>query len=284
LSRRQKESFLDDLFHILKVMPTWVGPILAVVVFVLLRFVIPSLLPANAGVIDAGSIWGPLFAMLSWLFAGCVLLAWVAAEIWKLMNRRLVDGQTDLASIKNISWRDFERLVSDAYRRKGYLSQVVGTNSGDGGVDIRLTGHGETVLVQCKQWKAWKVGVATVRELLGVMVSERADKGIVVTSGRFTQEARAFARQNPRIELVDGPELNELIRGVQAASGVPRIAPPQMPVQMPPMQTQRCPLCDSEMIMRTARKGQNAGSQFWGCSKYPVSGCRGTRQMSRKNG
>lgn len=39
-----------------------------------------------------------------------------------------------------------------------------------------------------------------------------------------------------------------------------------------------CPSCGAAMVRRTARKGQNAGSQFWGCSTYP--GCKGTRQAS----
>jgi hypothetical protein len=37
-----------------------------------------------------------------------------------------------------------------------------------------------------------------------------------------------------------------------------------------------CPRCDSEMVLRTARKGNNVGGQFWGCSQYPK--CRATKQ------
>jgi restriction system protein len=273
MPRRRQQSVLDDIFALLKVTPIWVGPVLALIILVIFRFVIPAFLPAQHGGMDVAAIWRPLLPMLAWLFAGAVLLAWVSAEIWKLMNRRLLDGQTGLASIKDISWRDFERLVSEAYRRNGYLAEVVGTDSGDGGVDIRLSGHGETVLVQCKQWRAYKVGVTTVRELLGVVVSEKADRGILVTSGRFTQEAITFARQNPRIELLDGLALAELIRGVQVA---PSPAAPQMPV---PVVAPTCPLCGSRMLLRTGQKGQNAGSQFWGCSKFSTSRCRGTRQV-----
>jgi restriction system protein len=36
----------------------------------------------------------------------------------------------------------------------------------------------------------------------------------------------------------------------------------------------RCPRCDKEMVLRTARHGQRAGSNFWGCQSYP--GCKGT--------
>jgi hypothetical protein len=47
---------------------------------------------------------------------------------------------------------------------------------------------GETVLVQCKQWKTSKVGVKVVRELYGVVMAEGATKGILIASGTYTQE------------------------------------------------------------------------------------------------
>jgi uncharacterized membrane protein YraQ (UPF0718 family) len=41
--------------------------------------------------------------------------------------------------------------------------------------------------------------------------------------------------------------------------------------------TPPCPICNSQMVKRTARRGSNAGQQFWGCSNYP--NCRGTRPI-----
>lgn len=38
-----------------------------------------------------------------------------------------------------------------------------------------------------------------------------------------------------------------------------------------------CPLCGASMMLRTARKGQNAGGKFWGCTQFPD--CRGTRDL-----
>ena len=58
----------------------------------------------------------------------------------------------------------------------------------DGGVDLILERPGERVLVQCKHWKAWKVGVQTIRELFGVMTLKGASGGIVATTGRFPVE------------------------------------------------------------------------------------------------
>lgn len=43
-----------------------------------------------------------------------------------------------------------------------------------------------------------------------------------------------------------------------------------------------CPLCGGLMVLRTARRGQNAGAQFWGCSAYPD--CRGTRTLDGAGG
>ena len=264
MARRQK-SLLDDTFDLLKVTPIWVGPSIAALVFIVLRFVLPPFVPANS---QAG--FRPLLLTLSWVSAAAILLAWILAELGKLKNRALLESQRDLESIKSVSWREFERLVSEAYRRKGYIAEVVGTNSGDGGVDIKLTGHGETVLVQCKHWKARKVPVTTARELLGVVSSQKANRGILVTSGHLTREARAFERQNPQIELLDGPELVDLIKSVQRESKTAVLSAPPLSPAVP-----QCPLCGAEMALRIARKGKNTGSKFWGCSRYPA--CRGTR-------
>ncbi|KJA09014.1 hypothetical protein RP29_18765, partial [Acidovorax temperans] len=69
----------------------------------------------------------------------------------------------------------------------------------------------EKFLVQCKQWKAFKVGVDVVRELYGVMAARGATGGFVVTSGRFTAEAKAFA-EGRNVQLVDGPRLFSMIK------------------------------------------------------------------------
>lgn len=40
----------------------------------------------------------------------------------------------------------------------------------------------------------------------------------------------------------------------------------------------QCPECGGDMVLRTARRGSNAGKQFWGCSNYPQ--CRTTVDIS----
>lgn len=39
-----------------------------------------------------------------------------------------------------------------------------------------------------------------------------------------------------------------------------------------------CPKCGKPMVLRTAKKGEIAGNQFWGCSGYPY--CKTTKQLS----
>ncbi len=95
-----------------------------------------------------------------------------------------------------------------------------GSASGDGGVDVVLTRDGMTTLVQCKQWRAREVGVGPVRELLGVMTKEGAQRGIVVTSGYFTNDAVKFA-EGSAVELVSGRDLAQLIRSAQSSRAAP---------------------------------------------------------------
>jgi restriction system protein len=107
--------------------------------------------------------------------------------------------------------------------------------------------------------------VSLVREFYGVMVSEKAARGIFVTTGIFTPEAITFARGKP-LELVDGPALARLVEDVRT------LKPAATPVAEPA--TPSCPKCGEEMVKRVAKRGANAGNAFWGCRRYPQ--CKGT--------
>jgi restriction system protein len=183
-----------------------------------------------------------------------------------------------------MSWQEFEMLVGEAFRAQGYAVMERGGTQADGGVDLVLRKGSETFLVQCKQWKAFKVGVEVVRQLYGVMASRGAAGGFVITSGTFTEDAKEFA-DGRNVRLIDGARLFGLIQQGRLAKE-PRTAPtPSRPTlpnsgapSLAPFTTQKvpqCPVCAATMVRRTARKGPNAGSQFWGCARFPE--CRGTR-------
>jgi restriction system protein len=112
--------------------------------------------------------------------------------------------------------------------------------------------------------------VKIVRELLGVVASERADAGMVVASGTFTPDAIEFASRNP-ITLIDGVELEQMISRLQKQTT-------KTPVIQPSPSLPTCPRCGASMVRRVARRGIHANREFLGCSGYP--GCRGTRQLA----
>ena len=283
MGRRRDDGVLGYLFEVcyeaFQHVPFWVGPTAAFVTFAVFRWGIPFAF--TRGDSPASQLYRTLSSWMGWLVACAIMLAWVSAEVRKLRSRHLVETAVGPESIRELPWREFEQLVAECYRRKGYMAEVVGRASGDGGVDIELNGHGKLLLVQCKHWKAYRVGVKEIREFHSVVVSRKADGGIVATSGRFTDEAVRCGAENG-IELIDGAALVQLLAEVQAPSAIS--AEPNVRLSAGRLKADgvgrapACPLCGKQMVRRTARKGPNAGSAFWGCPGYPE--CRGTRPIA----
>ena len=201
-----------------------------------------------------------------------------ASAIGTRKRQRLAQSvaeSTDADPLKALSWTEFEQLVGEAFRLQGY--QVVETPAGpDGGVDLVLRKDGEKILAQCKHWRATKVGVPIVRELFGVMADRGAAGAFVVTSGALTREDQAFAKGR-NIELLNGRELEQLLRKTRTSGTERKTEPPRPPRKKVQADGPPCPSCGPPMVKRTARRGKNAGKQFWGCSRYPA--CKGIRQI-----
>lgn len=110
----------------------------------------------------------------------------------------------------------FERLCQRMLREKGFAKVEVTGRSGDGGIDgtgvLRVNLLSFQVLFQCKRWKG-SVGAPVVRDFRGAMIG-RADKGLIITTGTFTADARREAVRDgaPAIDLVDGEALCELLK------------------------------------------------------------------------
>lgn len=128
-------------------------------------------------------LWAQAGISLAPLLAGMLLFGALLSFVGRWKRARLLNGQTGLASIQALSWREFEQLVGEYYRRQDYAVEETGQRGADGGVDLRLQRDGQLTLVQCKRWRSWKVGVNVVREMLGSMSSFGASGGVVVTSG-----------------------------------------------------------------------------------------------------
>ncbi|WP_211218751.1 restriction endonuclease [Thermithiobacillus tepidarius DSM 3134] len=221
---------------------------------------------AGAQLIRALAQFGQYLLPAAFLI-GAVLSALKQRQRGQLVEQTRARGQQ--SALLDMNWREFEMLVGEACRRKGYGVVETGGHGPDGGVDLVLRKGGELYLVKCKQWKALKVGVDVVRALYGVMAARGATGGFVVTAGRFTADARAFA-QGRNIELIEGEQLLAMIQGAKSAGMTQASTPAASQAPAAPA----CPRCGAAMVRRTARQGGNAGRAFWGCSAFPA--CRGT--------
>ena len=267
--RRKQDGFFDDLHEMFMQVPTWICVPLAIGAFFLIRKAVVGLAttsPVLAAFAKQGDMFGGVAALL-------VLVAGFTAALRKARRRKLYDEQSGIESVRALSWREFEMLIGEAFRCQGYEVLENGGGGADGGIDLVLHGRGGKTLVQCKQWKVYKVGVGPVRELFGVLMSENADRAIFVTSGVYTQAAKNFANGKP-LQLIDGAQLSQLIESAHTPQ-------PERETRLATKTeiVPHCPSCESPMKLRTAKKGANAGSEFWGCLQFPR--CKGTRAVPK---
>lgn len=265
---KRRESLAD----VLMVLPWWVSAIFAAVAYALLTFAVPlyfssSRYAAHFGIVAKNN---------ASLVAGFFLLIGALSFIRSLFIKRKFNGLANIEHVRRLPWRQFESIVGEAFRRRGYAVTENAVDGPDGGIDLVLRKDNEKFYVQCKQWKQTRVGVKPIRELYGVITAGEAAGGFFVASGEYTEDARNFARKSS-IELIDGPALAEMIS--QAREPEPFMDPtnrkrPELAMESP-IADPACPACGGSMVRRTARRGEHAGRAFWGCRSYPR--CRGTR-------
>lgn len=147
------------------------------------------------------------------------------------------DASEEEADLEDRDWRErllevlqrmdptaFERLCQRLLRESGFIEVEVTRRTGDGGIDghgiIRISGLiSFNVLFQSKRYRG-NIGPETVRDFRGAMIG-RADKGLIITTGGFTREARKEATRDgaPPLDLIDGDllvdKLKELRLGVE---------------------------------------------------------------------
>ena len=274
---RPKPSRFESLIERVGTLPWWVGVVLAIAVYFGLHSVaVPDATAvAQPGMTDAFSsrdLFITLATVGQYLVPFVLLLAAGMSAYGRYKRQALhrqVVASPDRRALSNVSWQQFEALVSEAFRRRGYSVRSTGSGMPDGAADLTLKKEGQTYLVQCKQWRAARVGVNTPRELYDVMASRSAAGGFVLTSGNFTDEARAFVRSK-NIELMDGKALLALIGGVRTPAKFFRD-----PLSINTTGAPFCPECQSRMVMRKAKHGPNVGKDYWRCARYPD--CKGTR-------
>lgn len=277
----RRSSPIEDLMTLSAKMPWPAGVVAAIASFLALHM-LAAHYSAAAGpvsnVADLGSVArrgsvGALASLLQYV-APVALLIGAGISFWRRSRGGILHGQARAGgahAIDAMSWAQFEILVAQAFRQRGY--SVIDNPMGgpDGGIDLVLRKSGQDFLVQCKQWRTKTIGVTVVRELYRVVMSRGAAGGFLVTSGRFTADAQRFA-SDCSIELIDGRQLVQMIGGIVGSikrdplAGRAFPAAPVLAADIP-----HCPRCDGAMVRRKARQ---SGSEFFGCVGFPW--CRGT--------
>ncbi|MGO9609898.1 MAG: restriction endonuclease [Verrucomicrobiia bacterium] len=271
---RRRRRRQPDAFELLLELA---GPVIALLL--ILGFLVPGLLQA-------------VFAMI--VLVGIVIVCGVVAVVLFLVIRGILRNrhkQTEFGSLvpnpsgpypevawpkddppkvktleeklRAIDWFQFEKLVSAIYDVPGCTVRRLGGAKPDGGVDLMVEQGGRRIVVQCKHWRTWSVGVRHIRELVGAMAIANAQKGVLVTLRGCTQDARDLAREQG-IDIIDEAGLANLMQMSDGSVDRKILA-------LLDDTRKFCPKCESELVIRTAEKGFNRGSQFWGCSNYPRS-------------
>jgi len=132
------------------------------------------------------------------------------------------------AVLLSMSPAAFERLCQRMLGESGFIEVEVTGRSGDGGIDgqgiVRVGGLiSFPVMFQCKRYRG-NAGASTVRDFRGAMMG-RADKGLIVSTGGFTRDARSEATRDGAspIDLIDGDLLTEKLKDLGLGVRVRRV-------------------------------------------------------------
>ena len=203
----------------------------------------------------AARAWSWLARAARWLFIG---------SRQAVARKKVNTAQWTPELLKKLEWRRFEELCAAYFEALGFRADLAGAGA-DGGVAINLYQQGSqrtAMIVQCKPWTAYRVGIKPVRGLQSAMSSAQVGEGVLVTSGKFTQEARDFAVKE-KISLIDG---NEFVDKMAALVPEKALALLKFATEGDFL-TPTCPSCAIKMI---SRKSTTHGRRYWGCRNYPA--------------
>jgi restriction system protein len=220
---RRRINSVEDIVELTAQVPWWAAVVAALISAVALFGVAHVALPALP-VADSALSETAVPVLRGLTMTGMVLLPLLFLAVGALSGWLHYKDQRNYADmfsergrflLQHLSWREFENLVAEFFRRKGFCVEQRSGRMPEGGVDLVASIGEDRYLVQCKHWRIQRVGVAVVRDLCRIAETEAAAGIFVVTSGSFTDEARRFVEQNRiAIELITGERLRQMIRGL----------------------------------------------------------------------
>jgi restriction system protein len=125
-------------------------------------------------------------------------------------ERKSIDLNKKVASLSELSPREFEEYITELYKLLGYEKVTLTPQMNDKGVDILMEKNGKRYAIQCKRHKGI-IGSPAIQSFLGAMQHAEVSHGFFVTTSTFSLEAEKMASQHP-IELVDATKLAQMIQ------------------------------------------------------------------------
>jgi restriction system protein len=176
---------------------------------------------------------------------------------------RLSTGKWTPELLKHLEWRRLEELCAAYFEELAFKTKIVHERA-DGAAEICLYAADAaqpSILVHTRAWDPYPIGIKPVRELRAAMTAANVAEGAMVTSGRFTPEAKAFAAKE-RIDLIDGASFLAKLADLPPEKGLALLKF----VTKGDFLTPTCPRC---FIKMTAGKSTGHGRMYWGCRNYP---------------
>ena len=175
----------NSLFAILVRSPFWVSLLLVIGTYFLAQNFVPP------------------------VFAAATTLPWLGTAAFAGWRQFKTPSTSRVAKtleqLTAMSWPQFSAVITEIFRGEGYSVAA----KEDGVVSLVLDRTGYTTLAACRRWKVNETGIVPLRELADAVVSRSARDCVYVTTGTFTDTARAFARQH-KVRLLNGVELARL--------------------------------------------------------------------------
>ena len=213
-----------------------------------------------------------MFGKLSYFYSVIIFLIYsvvLIRESIKKKNRSFADERKSLSDLQELSWKDFREFIISLFEKLGY-SLVDNKGLNDERTDLMLKRGDRLSIVRCKKYYVRKVPLSMIAEFHKVISKEPAlEKAYFITTGFLSREAKKFV-SDKQIELIDGVKLMDFVRIADSIVSAEEQAIIQHRLKKPGY---TCPMCGSQMVLRSVDSNPHTVTRFWGCSTYPA--CKG---------
>ncbi len=175
----------------------------------------------------------------------------------------------DMRAIDRMSGEDFEKYLLEIFEFNGYKGHLT-PKTADYGADLVLEKDKRKIVVQAKRWSRI-VRIDAIQQVIGAIKHYGADKGIVIATSDFTENAYELATSNG-IELWDRRKLINYINEHSLISDIEISHTNTEGFSTIDDDDEICPWCGRHLTVRHGSKGE-----FLGCLGFPK--CRYTRQI-----